>query len=154
MALGAFVAELSFVRIAVAGSATWRLAKEGFARVLHLDEFAIGGKHVRGRVALFAKEIGVFAFQFVAREMVIEFLQRRFPANQVKGFAVVFQVAAHAFFSIGIAHLHFKVIAVLGGKILGNFFVAIDALERRRARPEGMAGSALRSAAQRRVGFR
>lgn len=74
VALGAFVAELPVVRIAVAGSATWRLPEKGFAEVLHLDEFAIGGKHVRGRVAFFASQIGVFALQFVARELVIEFL--------------------------------------------------------------------------------
>lgn len=143
VALSAFVAELPFVRIAVAGSATWRLPKKRFAEVLHLDEFAIGGKHVRGRVALFANQIGVFALQFVARELVIEFLQRRIPANQVEGFTVVFQVAAHAIFSIGIAHLHFKVIAVLGGKILGNFFVAINAFEGRRTGSKGVAGCAL-----------
>lgn len=63
--------------------------------------------------------------------------------NQLKGFTVVFQVAAHAIFSIGIAHLHFEVIAVLGGKILGNFFVAINAFEGRRTGSKGVAGSAL-----------
>jgi len=153
VALGAFVAKLPFVRIAVAGSAIRGLAEKGFAQVLHLDEFAIRGKHVCGRVALFANEIGVLAFEFVAREFVVKFLQRRLPANQVEIFAVVFQVAAHAVFSIGIAHLHFKVVSVLRGKILRNFLVAIDALERGRASSEGMAGSALRSAAERRVGL-
>lgn len=153
MALGTFVSKLAFVRIGVTGNAIGGLAEERLAEVLHLDEFAIGGKHVRRGVAFFAHEAGVFAFELVAGLFVIKFLQGRFPADQVKGLAVVFQVAAHTIFAIGIAHLHFEVVTVLRGKILRDFFVTIDALEGGSAGPERVAGSALRGAAEGRVGF-
>lgn len=61
------------------------------------------------------------------------------------------QMAADAVFSRGIVHLHFEVIAMLGGKILGYFLVALKTLEGRRAGAERVAGIALRSAGQRRV---
>ena len=75
VALGAFVAKLPLVRVRVAWRAVWRLPEKGFAEVLHLDEFAIHGKHVGRSVTLFACEVGVLAFQFVAGGFVIEFLQ-------------------------------------------------------------------------------
>ena len=61
----------------------------------------------------------------------------------MKGFAVVFQVAADAVFPRGILHLHFEMVAMLCGKILGNFLVTIEALERWRAGAERVTGIAL-----------
>lgn len=154
VAPGAFAPELSFVRIAVARGAARRLAEKGFGKIFHLDEFAIGGKHVYRGVAFFADESGVFAFELVAGEFVIEFLQRRRPADQLEGFPVVLQMAADAIFAGGIVHLYLEVVAVLGGKVLRDFFVAIEALEGGCASAKGMAGIALGSTTQRRVGFR
>lgn len=114
MALQAVVAEAAFVRIAMAGGAVGRLAEEGFAEIFHFDEIATGGKHVRRGVALRAGCGGVFGFEFVAGEIVIELLWRGRPLNQVGGLAVVLQVAAHAVSAVWITHLHLKVVAVLG----------------------------------------
>ena len=72
----------------------------------------------------------------------------------MKGLAVVLQMAAHTIFSAGIVYFQFKVIAVPCRKILRDFLVAIEAFKCRRAGSEGMARSALRGAAEGRVGFR
>ncbi len=142
-----FAAELAFVRIAVAGRTTGGLAKEGFGKILHLDEFAIGRKHVRRSVTFFANKCGVLAFEFITRKPMIKFLLRRFPADQVEGFPVVLQVAADAVPAGGNVHLHFEMVAVLGGKILSHFLVAIETLEGRGACAECVARIALGSAA-------
>ena len=96
-------------------------------------------------MAFFAGYSGMFAFEFVASEFVIELLQGGLPANQVKGFAVMFQVAMNAVFSRGIAHLHFEVVTVFRGEILRNFLVAVEALKCGRAGAERVTGIALRS---------
>ena len=153
VAFGAFVAELAFVGIAMAGSAIGGLAEERLGEIFHLNEFPIGGKHVRRSVALFASNIGVLTLQFVAGLQVIEFLERRDPTNQGEGLTIVLEMAVDAVFAIGIGHLNLKVIAVPGGKILRDFFVAIDALEGGSAGAEGVTRSALRSASKRRVRF-
>ena len=151
---GAFVTELALVWIRMAWRAIRRLPEKGFVQILHLDQLAIGLKHVGGRVALFAGQVGVLAFQSVAGQFMVEFLQGGFPADELEGFAIMFQMAAHAVLAIWIAHFEFKVITVPGRKILRNFLVATDALESRRAGSERMTGSALRGAAQRRMGVR
>jgi hypothetical protein len=74
VALGALVAELSFVCIGVTGRAIRRLAEERFGGILVLDEGLDLRKHVRGGVTFLARNGGVLAFQGVAREAVIELL--------------------------------------------------------------------------------
>lgn len=73
--------------------------------------------------------------------------------NQVELFAIVFQVAVHAIFAIGIAHLHVGVVAVLIGKGLSDLFVAIETFIGRSAGAEHVTTIALRGAAERFVGF-
>jgi hypothetical protein len=73
--------------------------------------------------------------------------------NQVEGFAVVLQVAVDAILPIRILHLYAEVVAMLVGQILGNFLVAIQALERGSASAENMTGTALRCSSERRVCF-
>ena len=106
---------------------------------------------MRGSVACFAVQVGVFAFQLVTGQPMVEFLQRGLPADQVEGLAIVFQMTANAILAIWIPHFKFKVIAVTGGKILCNFLVAVNALKRRNAGSERMTGSALRRAGQGRM---
>ena len=47
----------------------------------------------------------MLTFELVAGELMIEFFGRRIPMNQVKVFAVMFEVAADAILAIGIGHL-------------------------------------------------
>ncbi len=145
VALHTVIAKATFVRVAMAGHAARSLAEEGLAEILHSDEIATGGQHVRRSVALYAGCDGVFAFEFVAAEIVIEFLEGSGPLNQIEGFSVVLQMAAHAIFAVGIAHLNLEVVAVLGRKILGDFLVAIEALEGGRDGAKGVARCALRA---------
>lgn len=101
---------------------------------------------MRGGVAFFASERGVFALEFVARLAVVELFFRRFPVNEREVFAVVFQVTAHAVLAVRILHLYLVMVTVLGDDIVGDFLVAFQALEGGSARAELMAGVALRSA--------
>ena len=126
MALGAFNAQLALVRIGMAGNAVRWLSKEGFVQILHFDQGAIRRNHVRRSVAFFAGQIGVFAFELIARQPMFELLFRRFPMNEIEVFPIVLQVAAYAVLAIRILHLHLEVIAVLGGEILGDFLVAFQ----------------------------
>ena len=151
VALGAFVSKLAFMRVRMARRASGGLAKEGLGEILHFDQFAVGGEHVRRGMALFTRQGSVLAFQFKASEFVIELLQTRLPANQLEGFAVVVEVATDAVFSIGIAHLHLEMVAVLRGKVLRDFLVAIEALKGGRAGAEDVAGIALAGSGERRV---
>lgn len=106
---------------------------------------------MRRGVTLFASHTGVLAFQLVPRQPVIEFFLGRFPVDQVKLLAVVFQVAAHAIFAIRIVHLHVGVVTVLVGKSLGDFLVAIQTFVCGGAGSELVATVALRGTAERGV---
>ena len=87
-------------------------------------------------------------FKFVTCQSVIKLFLGRLPVNQMEIFAVVLQMAANAVLATRILHLKLEVIAVLGVEAPGNFFVAIEALKRRRAGSELMAARALRCACQ------
>jgi hypothetical protein len=63
--------------------------------------------------------------------------------------AIVVHVAPHALGAIGILHPNLRVESLIACQSLGDFFVALQAFECRRARPELVAGRALRSTAQR-----
>lgn len=94
-------------------------------------------------MALLARSGGVLAFEFVAGQIVIEFLQRCWPLDQVGRFSVVLEMAFHTIFAIGIAHLDLEMITMLRGEIVGDFFMAIEAFERGRHGAEGVACCAL-----------
>jgi hypothetical protein len=147
MALQTVVSELAFVDILVARLAVLRQPEKGLREVLHLDERPILPNHVGGQVAFFACNAGVLALQFVARQPVIELFLRWLPVNQAEVFTVMIQVAAHTISAVGVGHLQLKVIAVLGRQPLGNFLVAIQALESGRTGPELVATRALRGPA-------
>src|SRR3981189_1450121 len=63
--------------------------------------------------------------------------------------AIVVAVAPPALGAIGILHPNLRVESLIVCQSLGDFFVALQAFECRRARPELVAGRALRSTAQR-----
>lgn len=98
-------------------------------------------------MALLAGNVGVLAFQLVARLLVIKVLLRRFPVDQVEVFSVVLQMAADAIPAVRILYFQPGVVAVIRRKTVRNLFVAIEALEGRRTGPELMATRALRRSA-------
>ncbi len=139
----ALISELALVHVLVAGHAILRQSKKGLRDVFHLDERALVGNHVAGHVALLAGNVGMLAFQLVACLQVIELILRRLPVDQVEVFSVVLQVAADTIPAVRILHSQPGVVAVISSKTLRNLFVAIEALEGRRAGPELMATRAL-----------
>ncbi len=72
MTLQAFVSELAFVHIFVAGYAILRQPEKGLRKILHFDKRAFIGNHVCRQVALLASKARVLPFQDVARQPVIE----------------------------------------------------------------------------------
>ena len=68
----AVVSELALVWIGMAREAFLREAEERFAEIFVLDQAALVALNVFRRVALGARDIRVFAFQGVARQLVIE----------------------------------------------------------------------------------
>ena len=101
-----------------------------------------------------ASNARVLSLQLVARQPVIKLFLRSLPMDQVEVLAVVFQVATDAVFTIGIPHLKLGVIAVLCFQPFRYFFMAIQALESRRAGAELVAGYALGGSGQTLMGFR
>ena len=97
-------------------------------------------------MTFFAGDTGVFALERVAAESVIEFLRGGFPVHDVEILTVVLEVAANAVLAGGIAHLNLKMVAVLGGEGLGDFFMTIKALEDGSAAAELVTRAALRGA--------
>lgn len=74
--------------------------------------------------------------------------------NQRKILAIVLEMAAHAIPAVGILHSEECVIALMRGQAVGNFLVAFQAFERRRAGSKLVAGVALGRAVQGLVRFR
>lgn len=101
----AFVSELALVRVLVAGDTVLCQSKERFGNILHFDERALFSHHIARHVALFAGQAGMFAFEFVSRQFVIELLLRRLPMNQAKILSIVFQMASHTVFAVRVSHL-------------------------------------------------
>jgi nitrate reductase NapAB chaperone NapD len=85
--------------------------------------------------------------------VMIELLLRWLPMDEPEILTVVIQVAAHAIFSVRIAHLNLKMVTVLRSEPAGNFLVAIQASESGGASPELMATAALCGSRQRLVGL-
>jgi hypothetical protein len=131
------------VHVLVAGDAILRQSEERLREIFHLDKRALIANHVPGHMAFLAGNVGMFAFQLVARLQVIELILRRFPVDQVEVFSVVLQMAAYAISAVRILHSQPGVVAVVRSKTLRNLFVAIQALEGWRAGPELMAAPAL-----------
>ena len=90
----------------------------------------------------------MLAFQFVARQQVVELLLRWLPVNQAEVFTVVLQVTPHTVFPIWISHPQPGVVAVIRSKALRDLSVAIEALESWRAGPELMATRTLRGSSE------
>jgi hypothetical protein len=154
MTLQAIVSELAFVHIFVARHAVLRQTEERLRKIFHFDERAILANHISRRVALFARDGRMLSLQLVAGQAMIKLFLRRLPVDQAKVFPVMFQMAANAILTIGVRHMKLIVIAVLGRKPFGDFFVALQAFEGGRAGAELVAGSALRGAAQGLMRFR
>jgi len=143
VALQAIIPQLPLVYVFVTRHTILRQSEKRLGKIFHLDEGALIGNHVAGHVALLAGNVGMLAFQLVARLQVIELLLRWLPVDQAEVFSVVLQMAADAIPAVRILHSQAGVVAVIRSKTLGNLFVAIKALEGWRAGPELMATRAL-----------
>jgi hypothetical protein len=147
MTLQAIVSELTLVHVLVAGHAILRQSEKGPRKVFHLDERALIGNHIAGHVALLAGNVGMLAFQLVARLLVIKVLLRRLPVDQTEVFSIVLQMAADTVPAVRILHSQPGVVTVIRRKTVRNLFVAVQALEGWHAGPELMATRALRGSA-------
>ena len=98
---------------------------------------------MRRGMALLAGDGRVLFHQRISGLAMIELLERRFPMDERKILAVVLEVAAHAIPAVGILHPEKRVVALMRGQAVRNFLVAFEALERRRAGSELVAGIAL-----------
>lgn len=105
------------------------------------------------RVALLAGDGRVLFQERVSSLAMIELLERRFPVNEREILAVVLEVAAHAIPAGGILHAQKRVVALMRGQAVRDFLVAIEALERRGAGAELVAGIALGRAVEGLVGL-
>jgi hypothetical protein len=85
--------QLCPVRICVASQAFAREPKESAAGVFWHQALAIGGRDMRGFVALAAGKLSMASGQRVAGSPVVEILLWGIPLNQCKVSAVVFRVA-------------------------------------------------------------
>ncbi len=149
VATGAIRPELPLVRILVAADAILRQPEERTRQVLIPDQRAHRGNHVRRRVAFLAGDSRVLIHQRISGQLVIELLLRRIPMDQRKIRAVMFQVAPHAIPAVRILHPQLRVVTCFRRQSPRNFLMAFQTLERRRAGPELVAGSALRRTIQR-----
>jgi hypothetical protein len=148
MAALAVGAELSFMHIRMAGHAVLRESQIGTREVLLLDQRALRRNHVRWRMALLARDTGMLIHQRIAGQPMVELLEGRIPVNERKIYAVMFEVAPHALTAVGILHAKLRVESPMGCQPLRDLFMAVEAFECWCARPELVAGRALRSAAQ------
>ena len=92
-------------------------------------------------------------FERVSSLFVVKLLLGWLPMNEGEIHAVVFQMAPHAVFPVGILHSEPSVVSVLGVEAAGNFFMAIQALKGRRTRTELMATRTLRCPRERLMRF-
>jgi hypothetical protein len=145
--------ELAFVRIGVTGDAVIRKTQKRGGEILALNQRSFRRSYVRGRMAFLASNAGVFIHQQITRQLVIELLEGRFPMNQLEICAIVVHVAPHAIGAVGILHPNLRVESLIACQSLSDFLVAVQTFECRRARPELVAGRALRSTAQRLMRF-
>ena len=95
VALGTVRTQPSLMRIFVAGGAGLRNAQKAARQVLDLDRRALHGSDMLGGMASGACYSGVFAFQNITGDLVIEGLS--VPFDKRKILTIVFRVAAGAF---------------------------------------------------------
>jgi hypothetical protein len=95
----------------------------------------------------------MFAFEWIASELVIELFSGFFPMDKREIRTIVFEVATNTILPVGILHFELRVIAAVLGQELGNFFVAIKAAKCWRLRSKLVATRTLRSSTERLVRF-
>lgn len=147
MACLAVAAELSLVEIFVTGKTASRESQKTLVQVFVANQLAQRGLDEGGVVTLLALQAGMFAFQRISGFTVVELLSRGFPANELEVFSVVFRMAADAIFVRAIRADHRSVEALLRGKALLDFSMAIQAFQCA-SRAQLVAGGALGQAGE------
>jgi len=142
MALRAILAQASAMCIFVASEAVAGEPKEGTIQILLLKPRALRRGNVSRVMALLAGQRRVLTLQPVARLAVIEGLFRRLPMDELELQAVVLRVAASALFVVGFLQQG-GVVAAVCRNALGDFGVALQALELLVAACNPVAGSAI-----------
>jgi hypothetical protein len=140
--------ELAFVGICVARDTIFRKTQKGVGEILALNQRSIRGNHVRGGVTFLARDAGMLIHERIAGQPMIELLERWLPMNQSEIHSIVLEVAPNAIAAIGIFHSNLPVESLMGWQPLRDFFMAVKTFECWCARPELVAGRALRSAIQ------
>jgi hypothetical protein len=139
----AIVTELTLVYILMAARAILRKSQERSGKIFVSYQRTQGGNHMRRRVALFTRHSCMLFDERIAGEAMVELLDGRFPVNERKIFAIVLEVAAHTIFAVRIFQSQLRVVSLIRGQALCNFFVAIETLEGWSTRSELMTAAAL-----------
>ena len=95
-------------------------------------------------MALLTFHLGVFAIQRIPGKFVVKLFDRNFPVDQVEIHSVVLEMAVHTILTLWILHLQSGVITMFFRKGLGDFFMALQALEGGRFCPKFVTTRALR----------
>lgn len=130
VALGTIHTQPPLMRILVASRAGLRNTQKAARQVLHLDRRALRGSDMLGSMASSASYPGVFAFENITGELVIEGLD--VPFNERKILTVVLGVAAGAVVAGARRNVVGSVEPLARGKSGCNFSVAVEALQRGR----------------------
>jgi len=104
MALPAIWPELAFVWIGVAGGTVLGQPHERFRKIFFFNQCAGRRGNMRWRVAFLAGDPGMFVHEGIARQAMVELLERGLPVDEAEVLAIVFEVASHAVPAVGILH--------------------------------------------------
>jgi hypothetical protein len=118
----------SLVRILMASSASLWYPQKTARQVLHLDRSALLRCDVIGTVAASTSHAGMFSFEKVSGEFVVESLG--VPFHQWKILAVMLRVTARTLFARPRRNVVGGVEALVSGHTSCNLSVAFDALQR------------------------
>jgi len=147
------LAKPSLVVVLMTDTAFGRRTEKRASSILSFQEPADLREHVRRRVAFFTFDAGMFAFQGITGQAMIELFLGWLPVNQREILAVVVQMAANALFAVGILHLEPRMVSAVFRKQTRDFFMTFQTFERRCAGTELMAAGALARATQRLMGL-
>lgn len=105
-------------------------------------------------MTLLAFHAGVLAIERISGLTMVKLFDRKIPMNEMEIGAVVLEMAADTVFSLRVLHLQVRVVAMFFREGLGDFLVAVEALECGTFCAKDVATVALASSAETVVGLR